>query len=181
MIVLTGASASGKTEVAKLLITKHGVKKVVTHTTRNIRLGEVDGIDYHFVSKEEFLRLKASNYFVETTEYNGNYYGTSIAEVASNKALIVDPNGVQSFQDLHDPTIVIFRLLASETTRFNRMIIRGDALEEIKRRISEDKEWFAEDKYSGVNYTINTDYITIEEVADQIFKIYTSLMEKGIK
>lgn len=178
MIVLTGASASGKTEVAKLLIAKHGVSKVVTHTTRSIRLGEADGVDYHFVSKEEFLRLKEQDYFIETTEYNGNYYGTSKKEVASNKALIVDPSGVQSFQDLHDPTIIIFRLLASETTRFNRMIIRGDSLEGIKRRIAEDKEWFAEDKYSDVHYTINTDYITIEEVADQIFKIYNSLMEK---
>lgn len=178
MIVLTGASASGKTEVAKLLIAKHGVIKVVTHTTRSIRLGEADGVDYHFVSKEEFLRLKEQDYFIETTEYNGNYYGTSKKEVASNKALIVDPSGVQSFQDLHDPTIIIFRLLASETTRFNRMIIRGDSLEGIKRRIAEDKEWFAEDKYSDVHYTINTDYITIEEVADQIFKIYNSLMEK---
>lgn len=178
MIVLTGASASGKTEVAKLLIAKHGVSKVVTHTTRSIRLGEADGVDYHFVSKEEFLRLKEQDYFIETTEYNGNYYGTSKKEVASNKALIVDPSGVQSFQDLHDPTIIIFRLLASETTRFNRMIIRGDSLEGIKRRIAEDKEWFAEDKYSDVHYTINTDYITIEEVADQIFKIYNSLMER---
>ena len=54
MIVLTGASASGKTEVAKLLFIKYDIKKVITHTTRPIRLGEKRGVDYHFVDVEKF-------------------------------------------------------------------------------------------------------------------------------
>ena len=55
MIVLIGASASGKTEVAKTLIYKNGFSKIVTYTTRKIRPTEKDGIDYHFVSKQQFL------------------------------------------------------------------------------------------------------------------------------
>ena len=53
MIVLAGASASGKTEVAKLLAKKYGIVKIITTTTREKRVGEVDKRDYFFVSKIE--------------------------------------------------------------------------------------------------------------------------------
>ena len=57
MILLVGASASGKTEVAKLLKALYGIKKVITHTTRPIRKSEENDVDYHFVSKDEFLNI----------------------------------------------------------------------------------------------------------------------------
>ena len=101
MILLTGASASGKTEIAKLLAKKYGIVKAVTHTSRAPRVGERNGVDYFFVSKEEFLALKEQNKFVETTFYNGNYYGTSKAQVTDLKCVVVDPNGLKSFIALH--------------------------------------------------------------------------------
>ena len=75
MIVLTGASASGKTEVVKLLKIKYGIDKVVTHTTREIRSLEIPDEDYHFITKKEFQKMISENKFVEWTIYNGNYYG----------------------------------------------------------------------------------------------------------
>ena len=156
MIVLVGPSASGKTEAAKLLYSIYGIKKVITHTTRPMRIGEKDDVDYHFVSKEEFLTLKEKNYFIETTLYNGNYYGTSKSEVSDNKVLIVDPNGVKSILSLNDPRIIIFRLNADSTTRFNRMIIRGDSIENIEQRISKDKDVFSEDALSFKSINIDT-------------------------
>ena len=86
MIILVGASASGKTEVAKYLKQHYGIKKVVTHTTRSMRTNEVDGVDYHFVDKQTFLALKNQNYFVEVTNYNNNYYGTSRDEVSDDSS-----------------------------------------------------------------------------------------------
>lgn len=157
MIVLVGPSASGKTEAAKLLYSIYGIKKVITHTTRPMRIGEKDDVDYHFVSKEEFLKLKEKNYFIETTLYNGNYYGTSKSEVSDNKVLIVDPNGVKSILSLNDPRIIIFRLNADSTTRFNRMIIRGDSIENIEQRISKDKVVFSEDALSFKSINIDTE------------------------
>ena len=74
MIVLSGASASGKTEVAKILAAKYGLIKVITTTTRPMRVGEVDGKDYFFISKEKFEELIRNDEFVEFTIYNGNYY-----------------------------------------------------------------------------------------------------------
>ena len=165
MIVLVGPSASGKTEAAKLLYSIYGIKKVITHTTRPMRIGEKDDVDYHFVSKEEFLKLKEKNYFIETTLYNGNYYGTSKSEVSDNKVLIVDPNGVKSILSLNDPRIIIFRLNADSTTRFNRMIIRGDSIENIEQRISKDKDVFSEDALSFKSINIDTEKKTLLEIA----------------
>lgn len=172
MIVLVGPSASGKTEAAKLLYSIYGIKKVITHTTRPMRIGEKDDVDYHFVSKEEFLKLKEKNYFIETTLYNGNYYGTSKSEVADNKVLIVDPNGVKSILSLNDPRIIIFRLNADSTTRFNRMIIRGDSIENIEQRISKDKDVFSEDALSFKSINIDTEKMTLLEIAKFIYETY---------
>ena len=77
MLILIGPSASGKTEVAKLLAKKYNITKIVTYTTRTPRVNEVNGVDYNFVSVEEFAKLTEENFFVETTYYNSNYYGTA--------------------------------------------------------------------------------------------------------
>ena len=64
MIVLTGASASGKTEVVKLLKIKYGIDKVVTHTTREIRSLEIPDEDYHFITKKEFQINSLNGLFI---------------------------------------------------------------------------------------------------------------------
>ena len=58
MIILIGPSASGKTATCLYLQDHYGIRKVVTHTTRAMRVGEVNGVDYHFVTKDEFQKLK---------------------------------------------------------------------------------------------------------------------------
>ena len=97
MIVLVGASASGKTEIAKLIIKNHGFEKMVTTTTRPMRIGEVRDVDYHFLTKEEFLKRKDNNDFLETTLYNGNYYGTQRSDVGDNKVVIVEIEGANIY------------------------------------------------------------------------------------
>lgn len=178
MIILVGASASGKTEVAKELKKKYAIQKVVTHTTRLKRAHEIDDIDYHFVSVEEFLKLQSENYFVETTLYNGNYYGTSKKEIADNKCLIVDPNGLHAFQALHDAHIVTFLLLASEDLRKKRMEARGDSLENIERRIENDRDSFSKENIGTIDFTIDTENLTIEEVTELVIKNYHMKLAK---
>ena len=101
MLILIGPSASGKTEVAKLLALKYGITKIVTYTTRPPRVHEVNGVDYNFVSIEEFARLTEENFFVETTYYNSNYYGTAKKDIQDDKCVILDPNGLKSFLKLN--------------------------------------------------------------------------------
>ncbi len=172
MIVLVGASASGKTEVARALKNKYGLTKIITHTTRAMREKEIDGVDYHIVSVEDFLNLKKDNYFVETTEYNGNYYGTSRKEIEDNKVLVVDPNGLHAFVALGDHRIVTFFLNAAESTREKRMLLRGDHPEAIQKRLENDKADFSYNNVGRTDFVIDTEKISVEEVADSIYKLY---------
>mgnify|MGYP003301155888 CR=1 FL=1 len=174
MIILCGPSASGKTEVAKLLASKYNIKKAVTNTTRPIRINEVNHVDYHFTSKEEFLELASKDYFVETACYNNNYYGCAKNEVADNKAVILEPQGVANFLKLNDPHIVVFVLMCSEVTRYNRMVYRGDLPESIEERIRNDRIAFSNDKLSFADYTIDTDDKTLMEITDLVYELYNN-------
>ena len=65
MLIICGKSASGKDTIKRELISKHGFKGIVTYTTRPPRKGEQDGVDYHFVSNEEFQMMVNSGFFLE--------------------------------------------------------------------------------------------------------------------
>ena len=84
MILIVGASASGKTVIAKYLIDTYHFKKFVTSTTRPMRIGEKQNIDYHFLNDEEFDTKIANNDFVEHVTYNGYKYGSERKEIGTN-------------------------------------------------------------------------------------------------
>lgn len=172
MIILVGPSASGKTEVCKLLCKKYGYEKFVTTTTREKRVGEIDGIDYNFVSIDNFKNLIKNNSLIEYTQYNNNFYGTEKNNIQLNTILIVDPNGLKSFQKLNDSSIVSFLLTCDENSRINRMKERKDSIEKINERIKIDKVNFSEEKTNSVNFIIPTSNKTIEEIADKVNNLY---------
>lgn len=172
MIVLSGASASGKTEVAKMLAKKYGITKMITTTTRDLRVGEVDGKDYFFVTKEQFEKMLRKDKFVEHTIYNGNFYGSTKDQIAPNKCIVCDPAGLRAYINLRDESIVTFFLDSLEETRHKRMIARGDLEEKIVSRLAHDKEAFAPENIPKVDFHVNSETTTVEEVADEIYKIY---------
>ncbi len=174
MILLIGPSAVGKTEIAKELKNLYNIQKVITHTTRKKRQNEINDVDYHFVTVEEFIKLKNQNYFVETTIYNGNYYGTSKEEIKNDKVLIVDTNGKNNFLNLHDKDIVIFYIMADENKRIERMKSRGDSEETIKNRILFDRINFNNESKNGVDFFINNENKSLKEVTEEIYQKYIS-------
>ncbi|XP_078280266.1 guanylate kinase [Rhinoraja longicauda] len=95
-VVISGPSGAGKSSLLKILFKEYeeifGFS--VSHTTRNPRPGEVNGKDYHFVSREEMLRGIAAGEFIESAEFSGNLYGTSKTAVqavlAKNQICILD-------------------------------------------------------------------------------------------
>jgi len=178
MILLVGASASGKTEVAKYLRRKYGIVKAITHTSRTPRVGEKDGTDYFFVSKEEFLELIKEGYFVEHTLYNGNYYGCSKPQISDGKCVIVDPNGLKNFLALQNPRLISFFLEAPEEVRKDRMIGRGDKSELIDQRLALDRIAFANGKIEKTDYVIETGTQSIEKIGDDIYKKYIAKLKK---
>ena len=170
MIILIGPSASGKTEIAKKLISTFDYKKFVTTTTRNKRVGETDGIDYYFISVDEFKENLANNKFIETTIYNNNYYGSYKSEMGDNKVLIVEPNGLKAFQSLNDPHIISFFIDSSEDDRYERMIKRGDEINDIKRRLHNDRKLFYEN--IKTDFRIINKNKSLEELSNDINNLY---------
>ena len=170
MIILIGPSASGKTEIAKKLISAFGYKKFVTTATRNKRVGEIDGVDYYFISVDEFKENLANNKFIETTIYNNNYYGSYKSEMSDNKVLIVEPNGLKAFQSLNDPHIISFFIDSSEDDRYERMIKRGDEINDIKRRLHNDRKLFYEN--IKTDFRIINKNKSLEELSNDINNLY---------
>ena len=81
-VVVAAPSGTGKTTVCREVVARDGgIEFSVSHTTRPKRPAERDGVDYHFVTPEEFERLVAKGAFLEWAEYNGNLYGTSWAAI----------------------------------------------------------------------------------------------------
>ncbi len=178
MIVITGASATGKTETAKELGSLYDIKKVVTHTTRAKRIGEIDDVDYHFVTKEQFLQLEKEGAFVETTEYNNNFYGTTKKEIADNKVVVCETNGARVWLSCKDPRIVVYRLHASLQARALRMKQRGDDPILIEERLKNDVTRFADDQLkSNKIFEIDTEKYSIKEVANIIYNDYINYLK----
>lgn len=176
MLILCGASASGKTVTALNLQKRYGLVKAITTTTRPKRDGEVDGVDYFFIDKEEFQKRLEQGRFVESSLYNGNYYGCGKDQVDDNKVIVLDPNGLHAFQALNDPHVITVLLVCDPSTRKDRMITRGDKEEKIVERLQNDKEDFSLDKVKGVHLTIETQNKNIDQVADEIYSFYLSKM-----
>jgi len=178
MIVLSGPSASGKTEVAKLLMNEYGIKRVITTTTRPMRKGEVDGIDYYFVSKERFKEMINEGLFVEYTEYNGNLYGSLKSEIADNKVIAIEPNGMRAYIALNDPHIIVFYLDVCEKVRRERMLMRGDSPENVEQRLIEDKVRFGKDNIPEVDVIVDSQNYNQDEVTKYIFNKYRKILDQ---
>ena len=172
MILLVGASASGKTEIAKCLAKKYHITKAITHTTRPMREGERQDVDYHFVDETKFLDMLEKDLFVEHTTYNGYHYGCSKAEIAVDKCVILDPQGLKSFQALNEKSLVTFYLEASPKVREARMRLRGDGEENIQKRLRNDEKAFSPERVASCDYTIDSESGSIEQLTDKIVDIY---------
>lgn len=78
LFIISAPSGAGKTSLTRALIASSGNARMsISHTTRQRRVGEVDGEDYYFVSQAEFLTMVDDGVFLEHAEVYGNYYGTS--------------------------------------------------------------------------------------------------------
>lgn len=78
LVVLSGPSGVGKSTVIAELMAQRKLFFSVSYTTRQPRVGEADGVNYNFVSREEFERMIDADELLEYTQYQGNYYGTSL-------------------------------------------------------------------------------------------------------
>ncbi len=142
IVVLVGESASGKSTVAKILEQEQpNFSKVVTYTTRPMRDGEVDGIDYNFINNEKFNELVAQDFFVEHASYRDWQYGTAINfNKDEDKVIVLTPAGARALRvyaekhtELQKYLMVVY-LWVDRRSRMIKIIQRGDNIDEAYRR-----------------------------------------------
>lgn len=145
-IVLVGPSASGKTVIGMGLREALGAVEAVSHTTRQPRVGEVEGDPYYYITKEEFDKLEK----VEETEYAGNFYCLSVDEMESKLAsdaplyVITDINGAAALKKRYRDRCRSVFIQVDPQVIEGRMRKRGDSEENIKARLlkaERDKEF----------------------------------------
>lgn len=178
MLILTGSSASGKTELAHELIRSFGFHRLVTCTTRAMRAGEEDGRDYHFFSEEEFSLHEKNGDFVETASYAGKHYGSLKTGLTIDTVAVLEPQGVNAYLALYPEDVCVMLLSASRTTRQARMRLRGDLEEDIVRRLARDDEHFAPDAIARIDRVLENENITIPCLAREAATTYQAFMSR---
>jgi len=168
LYTISAPSGAGKTSLVNALIAdgdpKHCVS--VSHTTRAMRPGEQDGINYHFIDRDTFLQMRDNGAFLESAEVFGNFYGTSQAWVEQQLAegrdviLEIDWQGAAQVRHALTPTKSIFILPPSLDTLLQRLTARGqDDAEIIKQRMQQARD--------EISHYAEADYLIINDDFDE--------------
>ena len=181
MVILSSPSGVGKTTLTKKIQQKHQNFKIsVSHTTRSPRSNEVDGVDYHFVSKKKFQELIENNKFYEYAKIFENYYGTLKKDVdetlLKNDILFdIDWQGTKQLSKFKKLNLIkIFLITKNKDELKNRLVKRNQNSEnEVKKRF----ESFDED----INHWSDYDYIIINENLDVCFRQIEHIILKNKK
>lgn len=176
LFIVCAPSGAGKTSlVSELLKAEPRVKLSVSYTTRDPRPGEVDGRDYHFVSRQEFTRMLDSGEFLESALVHGNYYGTSQSWIAAQRAndcdilLEIDWQGAAQVRRLITPTVGIFILPPSRQALLARLQGRGqDAGDVIARRVAMAR--------TEIGHVAEFEYVIINDNFDEAVKDLVSIV-----
>lgn len=180
--LLFGKSGVGKTTIYKRLVEDEDLDltPIITCTTRPPREGEVNEIDYYFISEEEFKSLEDAGELMESTSYtvaNGEtwYYGTLLKDFTDDKdkIVIVNPDGIKAITEKckeYDIKTTAILLTSQDSKRKDRLMKRGDSEDEIKRRIKADnKDFVAVDKYA--HHKVDTTRLSIDLSTNKVKKI----------
>ncbi|TVY10233.1 guanylate kinase [Paenibacillus cremeus] len=149
IFVFTGPNGAGRRTVAQMSGSTLGMRQVISYTTRTPRSSEVDGQDYHFVSKEQFAQAEGDKAFVEVIEIDGNRYGIKGADVAEMLQahgavyLILNRYGAETLKSIYGDRVVRIFIYADRETVLKREQERGDSQELINRYMSHFEEEMA--------------------------------------
>ncbi len=177
LLVISGPAGSGKGTVIKSLMTKSDTFAYsVSATTRAPRPGEVNGVNYHYISREDFEARIDGGGMLEYTEYCGNYYGTpkkeaeEVLEGGKNLILEIEVVGAENVKRLYPEAVLVMLLPPSFAVQEARLRGRGTETEEkIIARLEQTKnELPMLDIYDYIVY--NNDG-GAEETADDIIAI----------
>jgi len=170
MVVLSSPSGVGKTTITKKVQQKYqSFKLSVSHTTRPPRSNEVNGVDYHFVSKKTFEDLIKNGEFYEYAKIFDNYYGTlkrSVDEIIMHNDIIfdIDWQGTKQLSKFKNLNLLKIYLIPTSKEELKKRLINRNqnTAEEIERRFNSYDE--------DIKHWNDYDYIVINENLDICFK-----------
>ena len=166
LFIITAASGAGKTSLVKeLLLLDKQIKLSISHTTRAPRVGEQNGVHYHFVNETQFLNILSEAGFLESADVHGAKYGTSQSAVDTalqagyDVILEIDWQGAAQVRAIYPHSISIFILPPSVETLEQRLNNRGqDSVEVINKRVAAARE--------EMSHVVEFDYVTINDNFD---------------
>ena len=170
MVILSSPSGVGKTTLTKKIQQKyHSFKISVSHTTRSPRSNEVDGVDYHFVSEEEFKKLIEQNKFYEYAKIFENYYGTLKEnvdkDIIENDIIFdIDWQGTKQLSKYKNLKLVKIYLITNSKQELKDRLIKRN--QNSSQELNERFKSFDED----IKHWNDYDYIIINNNLDVCFK-----------
>ncbi len=170
LFVVSAPSGAGKTSLVKALIeSTPNIHVSVSHTTRTQRPGEVNGVNYHFVTQDGFTAMLNDNAFLEHAQVFGNLYGTSKHAVADklkagvDVVLEIDWQGAQQIRRQAPDAVSIFILPPSREVLEQRLLGRGqDPVDVIRKRMAQANE--------QISHHVEFDYLIINDNFDKALK-----------
>jgi len=160
IIVISAPSGVGKTTLTKRLLQISSFTYSVSFTTRSPRKNEIEGVDYYFISNEEFQKIKEEGKFIEWARVHGELYGTSInlldnaIETKKDVVLEVDVKGGVKIKKKYPKAVLIFLLPPSWQELEKRLTKRGtEVIEKIRERIKQAKK--------EITYAPSYDYLVV--------------------
>jgi guanylate kinase len=179
LFVVSSVSGGGKTTVInRLLQNIQGLKLAVSHTTREPRKGEQDGVQYYYVSRESFENMIDEGSFLEWAEVYGHYYGTSKQSVdgliseSCDVILDIDVQGAIQIRERRSDAVLIFIVPPSEEEQSRRLEKRGtETVNQIRDRLNAARQELA--LVSEYDYAVRND--EIEETVSTLKSIVLSV------
>ena len=177
-IVLSSPSGAGKTTITKKISQKYPKIKIsISHTTRKPRSNEIDGVDYHFVSKDKFVNLIKENKFYEYAKIFDNYYGTSKQSVnklhKENYDVVfdIDWQGTKQLSEYRELNLIkIFILPPNKKELKNRLINRNqDNNQTVEKRLNQyenDIQHWSDYDYVLINQDLESCFNQIEKIIE---------------
>ncbi len=177
LIVISGPSGVGKGTVVKELMRRHEkLRFSVSATTREIRPGEVDGVNYFFISRERFEALIAADALLEHAVYVGNYYGTPESKVNEqleagfDVVLEIEVQGALQVKKRRPDAILIFITAPSFEELARRLRGRGDTAEDKVLARLETAKW-------ECTLATDYDYIVVNDTVDAVTNRILTILE----
>lgn len=183
IIAVMGQAGAGKDSFVHTLIAGNyipGAKEIVSCTTRPIRENEQDGVNYHYMTKEQFTEQVLNGEMLEATVFNNWCYGTSIKNLDKNVLNIgvFNPEGVEILQENPQIDLEVVYITASDKIRLLRQLNREEHpdCDEIVRRYGTDKKDFSFNRINEINPNVvikNDGQLTLDELAQYFVSSYS--------